>query len=147
MHSSPIYVTAQDKQNERTVCTVLAERLRCEFVELAATTAGADWIAVRAGAATALVEIKTRTTPYAQYSTYLIDQRKLDDLALAAGILGLKPILAVMFSDGIYVVDVTIRSSYPVKSGGRSDRGDKYDTDIVYHIPIGELTFMGERHA
>lgn len=74
------------------------------------------------------VEIKTRTTPFASYPTYLISQAKVDAAALSPTVL-----LVVKFTDGIWWTPFS--SPHTSSVGGRRDRGDPFDVEAVALYP------------
>jgi hypothetical protein len=88
------------------------------------------------------VEVKCRTNKKTAYSTYIISMSKIV-VAKAYNDIGIKCILLVQWTDEMGWVDLS-NNEWPVKIGGRKDRGDWQDIEPVAHIPISEFNIVGE---
>ena len=88
------------------------------------------------------VEVKCRTNKKTAYSTYIISMSKVV-VAKAYSDIGIKCILLVQWTDEMGWVDLS-NNEWPVKIGGRKDRGDWQDIEPVAHIPISEFNIVGE---
>ena len=88
------------------------------------------------------VEVKCRTNKKTAYSTYIISRSKIV-VAKAYNDIGIKCILLVQWTDEMGWVDLS-NNEWPVKIGGRKDRGDWQDIEPVAHIPISEFNIVGE---
>jgi hypothetical protein len=88
------------------------------------------------------VEVKCRKNKKTAYSTYIISMSKIV-VAKAYNDIGIKCILLVQWTDEMGWVDLS-NNEWPVKIGGRKDRGDWQDIEPVAHIPISEFNIVGE---
>ena len=83
------------------------------------------------------VEVKIRTTPMNAYKTYLVSSAKMENLQASAA--GHKAALLVRWTDAMavyYVQPEGVPADVRVEMGGRRDRGQTNDIELVWHIPI-----------
>lgn len=92
-----------------------------------------DYALTRGQNVLALVEVKTRTNALGAYATYMISAHKIEFGLRWERTFGIPFLLVVEFTDGIYWVKVS-EIPFKVEMGGRRDRGDKDDTEIVVHF-------------
>lgn len=132
-----LYETDEDRANQRRVADALAAHWRCGVMKMPERHAvdylfgddnGAMWI-----------EIKKRNVTSTKYKTLMIDKKKLEaGLAHSDGT-GFPFGLVVHWNDGVFFVRVDNLHRYFIDLGGRADRADANDTDIVVHIPTSEF--------
>lgn len=132
----PIYEGQGDRDAERVISDALRRSWRCDL-QPTPTLAPVDYLARRDGKLVALVEIKARKNTMGAYPTYMISASKLLTMRSLSEMLGVPSIIVVGWSDKIgwaapdNVTDLTV--------GGRSDRGDSRDKELVAHIPISSF--------
>lgn len=81
-------------------------------------------------------EIKVRTHPFGQFSTYILSAHKVSDAMNLAMSTGKTVVLIVQWSCGsVGVLDLSEKPD-SVGWGGRSDRGDSQDMEPVCHYAI-----------
>lgn len=129
----PIYETAGDRSAQERVAQALRAALQCDL-DPTPPLSPVDYIARRSGALCGLVEVKVRRTPMRAYPTYMIALSKLAAMQSLAMVAGVPAILAVGWSDAIGWVKP--EGITDVTGGGRQDRGDRRDQELVAHIPI-----------
>ena len=86
------------------------------------------------------VEVKIRTTPMNAYKTYLVSSAKMENLQASAA--GHKAALLVRWKDAMavyYVQPEGVPADVRVEMGGRRDRGQTNDIELVWHIPISKF--------
>lgn len=94
---------------------------------------------VRDGRIVSVAEIKCRTNPMSAYPTYMISAEKMRKLCAFAQMHGVVGMIIVGWSCGT-VGHVTMPCKHTLQIGGRIDRNDPMDTEIVCHIPISNFT-------
>jgi hypothetical protein len=131
-YKRPIYEAKQDLDNEALALKKFCQELDCEYVSLP-KLARADSILFRNGNARIVVEVKVRKNERLKYNTYMISREKylaLCDWA-AKGFIAL---LLVQWTDDLGYVKIPVEHTLAV--GGRYDRGDSKDVEVVVHIDI-----------
>ena len=88
-----------------------------------------------------VVEIKVRRNTREKYPTYMLSERKYNDLC-AVHAQGADVLLAVQWTDQLGTVQVPVE--HTLGTGGRYDRGDSRDVERVVHIPISSFTTVTE---
>jgi hypothetical protein len=137
----PIYQNQQDADNEQQAMRKL-QALHGGLLTPTPVTAGWDYT-WRLNLVTYLVEVKTRTTPSTKYRTLIIDKAKVDNLCAHAESVHAFPLLVVQWSDRLGAVMVSDAvNRFQARVGGRWDRGDGFDVDTVYHIPVSEFRMV-----
>lgn len=138
------YETQADRDRE----ALVAKRFEAHFVDrpfnmkLEKLPQGhrADFLVLRDGVPAGLMEVKTRTCNSNDYKTYHISKDKLDTLVALADEESLTPILLVQWTDAIgYVYIKNYLRHATFKEGGRWDRGDKFDVEIMAEANINNL--------
>tara|TARA_R100000664_G_C2687470_1_gene92945 strand:- start:82 stop:483 length:402 start_codon:yes stop_codon:yes gene_type:complete len=119
--------------NEERVVAVLSPVWNLSFFKTH-NKATFDYAMMRDDEIYGLAEIKCRTTPSNAYPTYMISTRKLHDCTMLANFISVPFILIVSFSDQIMYWDGSGYITHGI--GGRRDRNDNRDMEIVTHIPI-----------
>jgi hypothetical protein len=130
----PLYETRTDKANEETVAALIARERKFE-VRRAPPQHSYDYDLFRGGKHWGIMEIKCRNNPKHKYQTYHISKSKLDTCLNIAKRAGVRFILTVCWTDGVYCLPVSDLSGYEIKTGGRKDRGDAMDIEEMVHIP------------
>jgi len=129
----PIYETRENRQEEQDVADRLAAAWKATILSLP-KLAKVDRLVISNGMARGWLEIKCRRNRMDAYPTYMISSRKIQDGLDLSEATKIPFILAVSWSDGVRWLRVT--SMYPTRSGGRVDRGDAQDIELVCDIPL-----------
>jgi hypothetical protein len=87
----------------------------------------------------AIAEIKCRTHKYGDFPTFFISAEKLRKLHALHISTGLPTLIIVSWSCGT-VGHVMIPVDVTVTIGGRTDRNDAKDIEMLVHIPINKFT-------
>jgi len=128
----PRYETQQDRDNETAVQHQIEKWAKCTLKKTGSQHR-IDWEAFRGAKLVALMEFKKRSNPRLQYPTYMVARKKIDsgiDLALKSGV---PFIFFVQWKDGLYYLEVNYDTPMSNGTGGRTDRGDKFDIeDMAY---------------
>jgi len=82
-----------------------------------------------------IVEVKCRNNWQRAYPTLIISKRKIDACLDHAFYAGIGFVLLVNWYDQLGWTRILHKGQYPVKTGGRADRDDIFDTEAVYDIP------------
>jgi len=130
----PIYETKTDVANERQIADQLERAWSCSLMKLSKPLSNVDMVAVRDGRVVALVEIKRRKYTSGQiqaWGGYMISLDKIKEGLAYSRAAGLPFILAVGLADGTFTIRVDDATPDVVRIGGRSDRGDAKDIEVV----------------
>ena len=135
--SRPIYETKEDSKRESDVAKLLQKSWNCDLVKMPPKSPF-DYAAKRGKLIEAIIEIKTRTNPYKKYPTYMISAEKVCQCMQRAIYLRVPFYLVVQFTDAtMFWAAKTL--DFTVEVGGRKDRGDSQDTELVCQIPINNF--------
>jgi Holliday junction resolvase-like predicted endonuclease len=129
------YETKAHRASEARVRRVLADKWRCEVVA-SPDAAPYDALFRRGGEVSAMVEIRCRSVSWGHYRDLIISKKKVDQMhRLAhASQRPVKCLFVVAFTDAIVGLSLE-PEAYAVTKGGRTDRGDPNDVELVYQIP------------
>lgn len=128
-----LYESDKDRVTQKKIADQLAQLWKCDVMTmpkrhpvdfLFGDTSGACWI-----------EVKRRYVESKKYATLIIDKEKLVAGHRHSEATGLPFGIVVHWNDGIFFARVDDPSEYQCAPGGRRDRGDANDIDIVAHIP------------
>ena len=134
----PWYESDGDRRKEQAVIARFCEHAGYVPRKLPDDKYRVDFALDRDGKVAGWAEVKCRGR---RYDTLIIDLRKVASGVLLAAQSGKPFFVVVEWPDGIAFTEL---SSIPerVAVGGRADRGDKHDTDVVAHIPLGQFTYI-----
>lgn len=139
----PRYETAADRSRERRTIDKWVAAFNGVTVEKLAHHADADFLATDAKGKEAYVEVKTRTCTSTHYPTYHVSADKLRRLRKNAASAGRDAILVVEWRDRVGYINVnTFLDNAAFKEGGRWDRNDRHDVEIMAHVPIRLFKFI-----
>jgi hypothetical protein len=133
----PIYETQGDLLREEDVASKIGRAWKCIMIKMPAK-ATFDYAAKRGNVIVSLIEIKTRTNPHNQYPTYMISADKMVAGFLRSTYLAVPFMLVVQFTDGVFYWSSN-QEGFTLDVGGRTDRGDTLDLEMVCHIPINHF--------
>lgn len=139
----PRYETEADRQREATVGQRFAAAFNDLTMEKLPHGHDADFLATDKNGKTALVEVKTRTCTSTTYPTYHVSKDKLSRLLRNAEKGGHDALLLVQWRDRLGYISVkTYLANATFKEGGRWDRGDKHDVEVMADIAIRHFKFI-----
>lgn len=101
-------------------------------------TAPVNYALVRGATVMGGLEVRTRNVGATQYDTTIVSARRLTATAERAKQRGVPFFIAIRYLDGLYVFDSRDLTGREVKTkrGGRRDRGDPADVEVVAHLPM-----------
>lgn len=133
----PIYENSKDRDNEKKVAEHYAQK-GCVPM-FTKKLAPFDVAFVKGKQVKAVAEIKCRGHKYGDFPTYMISAEKLNGLHSFHSATRIPTLIIVSWSCGkIGHVKIPVEASFEI--GGRVDRNDPMDTEIVAHIPITQFT-------
>lgn len=135
--SRPIYEKAQDRANELGVATQIAAAHSLDFCKLPRAYA-ADYAFLKDGRCVIIAEVKCRTNAADAYPTYMLSALKRYSVRQLAKELHARPLLVVQFTDQLLHINLNEEPDF-IAEGGRTDRNDSQDVELVYHYEIGKL--------
>ena len=119
--------------NEGHVSALLERRWECTIYKTPDLCV-VDRMAVSNGRTMGWIEIKCRTNDFNKYPTYMISARKIQGGISLWEATRMPFILVVSWADGIRWLNVS--QMYPQRVGGRYDRNDAQDVEMVCDIPL-----------
>jgi len=135
------YETQDDLDRERLVMTAVGKAWGVEFTKLP-DRYRMDYVLTVGNIGVGFAEIKCRTHTSTSYDTWFISSEKLLT-AQSWEALGLPCTAIVQFADGIFTVPLKDPDYYA--PGGRSDRADGDDQEVMAHFKSARLTrFRGD---
>ena len=143
----PRYETEEDRERENGVAHRFEQyysstktKVRFEKLEFGHR---ADYIIIDDDLPVMYVEIKNRTCTSQQYDTYTISKNKLLSLSKLAESENVNAVLVVQWTDqaGYIDVDRYLRSASD-SVGGRYDRNDSHDEELMSNAPISLFQFF-----
>lgn len=101
-----------------------------------------DYGFLRDGFLTGFAEIKCRNNNHDKYPTYMVSAEKVKAGAEWYA-LGIKAVLIVAFTDGIYQLPLYLEPDY-YAPGGRADRNDPDDREVMAHFCNSRLKMVSD---
>lgn len=141
----PIYETGSDVAREAAIAALVAERYGATAKKLPARYC-LDHAFMRGDKLVGLAEIKCRKNPSTRYPTLMVSLLKwmtARDVAKAARVPGF---LVVSWTDRVGMISVDADDIVP-GVGGRTDRGDADDVELVVHIPVSKFRIVSESRS
>jgi len=138
----PLYETAEDRLQEDGVSYKLQAAWGLDVWSFSPHATAGDLLLGKDGMLRAICEVKRRYNELNKYETYIISRSKLEGLSAMAAALNTKGLLAVQFDDVLAWHDATKALAYDTRWGGRYDRGDSNDLELMVHIPIDKLKII-----
>ena len=138
----PTYETPASRSREREFAQEMEARFGVVLRQMARFYP-IDFAAIHpdSGKVASLCELKTRTTRSTQYRTFFLSAKKVEAACSYRAALGLPVTLFVRWTDrvGELRVDEVKPAFFTV--GGREDRGDALDVELMAHWPIEQFEF------
>lgn len=137
------YERKADLDAEAALASKIAKALHVQPQKLEARAYQIDYCLLRRGRVCGWAEIKIRTNDSTTYDTYLMSLHKYMAGVRLAEATGLPFVLVVGFTDGPMAFmctgrDGRARDRVHVRMGGRTDRGDRQDTEPTVHLPMSQ---------
>lgn len=130
----PIYETSRDRDAERQIAETIAQKYNAKAIK-AKRLYGLDWFFERDGYVVGMVEIKVRNYTRNHFETYMISADKVARIRMLSSVTGVPAFLFVSWRDGIGYINLSDEPDYNA-IGGRRDRGDDQDVEVVLHYLI-----------
>ena len=129
----PKYETAANLAKEAMVIRQVCARFKFDAVKLP-INCRADYMLSQGGNAKVMAEVKVKTNPKDKYPTYMVSKGKYDAL-LAWVDMGFEAALFVQWRDALGYVKLPVE--HTLATGGRRDRDDPLDIELVVMIDVG----------
>ncbi len=130
------YETEEDLEIERAIVGELCNQWKCTPQKLPISY-HLDYALLRGEEIVALVEIKNRNIPSDQYETSIVPVTKRVAGKKLSQEIGVPALLVLRFQDDIKFVNFDVQPTYAI--GGREDRGDWQDKEIVCHYKLSDF--------
>jgi len=135
----PVYESSADLAHESAIAAEIETRWGCQLTKLPRSY-GADFVAVRNGVV-AVIEVKRRKISINTYSTIMLSLHKVAAMRQWASMCKVEPIFVIQYDDALAYINVA-EDPDRVDLGGRRDRGDDQDIEIVYHYSTDRLRII-----
>lgn len=147
MSTRPRYVRPEDVANEAKAGALVSDwfnRIHGYHCTATATAPGSafDFTLMENGKIIAIAEFKRRKGWGTQYDTWHISKHKLESLAKEAKASGVPALLVFEWDDGLFIADLAKLGSTSEKIGGRYDRGDVHDQEVMVNISRTVFQFI-----
>lgn len=135
----PRYVRPEDVANEVKAAATVADWFNRKFGTSytgvpSAKGAAFDFTLEMDGQVDGIVEYKRRRGWSTQYDCWHISKHKLDTLAAESTARNVSACLVFEWDDGLFIANIKKLGSTSEKIGGRSDRGDVHDQEVMVNI-------------
>ena len=142
----PLYETNADLERQERIIKAFCKKFGYDYAPFPAKheidygilkpqLVNGHWYKVLVG----MAEIKTRTFHHKKYPTMMVNIGKVLYAKRFVDI-GVKVVLIVGWTDAVGYISLTADSF--AAYGGRYDRGDPNDEDVMIHFPIEEFTMI-----
>lgn len=133
----PMYESKADLEREEAVVQELSQHWMCDYHKLPISYQ-LDYALLRDGKICAICEIKVRNVVLNHYDTLIISAAKRLAGLQYSKMMGIPALLVVKYEDGIRFINFSEEPD-SIGVGGRTDRGDMQDTEIVLHYATSRL--------
>ncbi len=142
----PTYETNEDLDRERVVASYLERSWRCNLRKLnkfgafdfAFEKANEEGILIVRG----FVEVKRRNCNHDKYETILVSASKRQQALSLLDATGCSSAFVIVYDDRVRYISLIEPPCYSTV-GGRFDRGDKADEEVVLHYHTNRLSDLG----
>jgi hypothetical protein len=142
----PTYETANDLDRERIVASYLERSWNCNLrklskfgvLDFAFEKVNEEGILVVRG----FVEVKRRNCAHDNYPTILVSSAKRQQAISLLDATGCSSAFVIVYDDRVKYISLIEPPCYTTV-GGRFDRGDKADEEVVLHYHIDRLSDLG----
>jgi hypothetical protein len=129
--SRPLYENQEDRNNEEAVVTEVCHVWKCSHQKLPISYK-LDYALMRDQKVNALCEIKCRNVPSDFYETIMISSLKVIAARRLSEAMNVPCLFVIRYQDDIRFINFNEEPD-SVEIGGRKDRNDAQDTEIVFH--------------
>jgi hypothetical protein len=134
--SRPIYETDEDREQELAVATAFAAKCDGWSAHQLPRLAPVDVAFTCNGCLAAFAEIKCRNIKLSKYPTLILSVAKVGKMEALRALVDVPIYLIAHLEDFTMTMAVqNIAPNCEQAMGGRGDRGDPADMEMVYHIP------------
>ncbi|QBJ04655.1 anaerobic NTP reductase large subunit [Pseudomonas phage JHP] len=133
------YESASDRAVEEAVRSELENRWKCSLHKLPRAHY-MDWAACRNGKVVSFVELKARNNEMQKYPDFFVSQMKWLHGIEMQRVFDIPAFLVVKWTDYTGYVKMTANGINYMSMGGRIDRGDWQDQEVMVHIPLKDFT-------
>jgi len=141
----PRYESSDNRDEQREIATALEGAWNATLVDLG-DASEIDYVAIRDRQAVGLVEVKRRRNPMGKYPTLQISLTKIIAGLKLSISTNLPFILAIQWDDATGYVTIKA-GTYNVVEGGRRDRGDPADVELMIEIDTGRFRVLQKTPA
>lgn len=136
----PLYENQTTLEKERTLAEQLIAAWGCSVGKLPIRY-GIDYAFLRDGALVGFAELKCRTIRRDAFPTMMVSLGKMISAQALHQVTHVPIVLVVEWTDCVGWTEIAGKSAckYKVALGGRKDRNDEQDNDVVALIPINEF--------
>ena len=138
----PLYETAEDRLQEDSVSDQLKASWGLDIWSFPPCATTGDLLLGKDGMLRAICEVKRRYNSINKYETYIVSRSKLERVAAMAAALNTKGLLVVQFDDVLVWHDAMGALTCDTRWGGRYDREDPNDLELMVHIRIDKLKLV-----
>lgn len=135
-----IYENEETLEAERRIMASIERRFGISSRKLDRNKTRVDFVLIRNGRGWGWAEVKCRWNPSHRYETFMIDKEKIEAVVERAVATNSKARLIIRFTDALGVIDL-LACEYTTTIGGRTDRNDPNDQDVVAMIPMRFFKF------
>lgn len=139
----PIYEAGDDISAEELTASKCAEAFKADCEKLPKLHC-MDFAFLRNGIVCSLAEIKCRTCRHDRYKTYMLSLSKLIHIRQYSSLANIVCLLIVRWTNRIGFIDIRTTHDF-IAIGGRSDRADEHDIELVIHWSIDKFTFINNK--
>lgn len=101
-----------------------------------------DYVMLKRGKVVGFAEIKQRTTRMNEYDTYTVSLSKVHAGRMITLTTSLPCFLVVSWADAVGFVDMSKVEIKPLMWGGRNDRNDPEDKEVMVHISTEDFEYL-----
>jgi hypothetical protein len=134
----PIYERQADRERQDAIMRAFCDCYGCDAVVMPALCAW-DYEIRYCGEIVAVAEIKTRSKPATLYPHFMVKEEKVQMVRAEGERRGIAPLLLVNYPD-LRAWARLDRVEYSTGMGGRWDRGDPADVEMMAYIPLAYFT-------
>lgn len=135
----PLYETEQDLANERMIMNAIAERYGVDVIKCPEKYR-MDAVVLRGGKLTSFIEFKRRNIASTKYPTFFISLGKAIAGMQLTRYTGKPVYLVVEWTDMVGRIEIGRFTHTTV--GGRKDRGDPLDYELMVHYPVEDFKIL-----
>lgn len=139
MQSRPRYETESDRDNEKSIAAIIAEKFNAEYRKMPGSYV-LDYALLRNGKIVGFMECKRRRNNFRRYPTIFVALHKIEKAANYFSSTGLQSIFAVQWDDKIGYVMLNDPDWFDV--GGRTDHKDSADQEPMGHYSIDKVKII-----